>query len=89
MEFSTGIDMLAVGGADGSLQPLRFRFEDRAQRVRRVRVLEVLACREGEYVSVEAYEFTCRVQEEEREELLTVRYAVRSHRWTLFQIHDA
>ena len=52
-------------------------------------MLEVLACREVKYVSVEAYEFTCRVQEEEREELLTVRYAVRSHRWTLFQIHDA
>ena len=85
MEFSTNVDMISVCNADGSLLPLRFRFEDRDSRVRRVQVLEVLACREVKYVNVEAYEYTCRVLEEEREELLTVRYAVRSHRWTLFR----
>ena len=85
MEFSTDVDMIAVCRADGSLQPLRFRFEDGEQRVRRVQVLEVLACREVKYVSVEAYEYVCRVREEEREELLTLRYAIRAHRWTLFQ----
>lgn len=85
MEFSTHVDMISVCGADGSLQPLRFRFEDRDRAVRRVQVLEVLACREIKYVTVEAYEYTCRARVEEREALVRVRYAVRTHRWSLFQ----
>ncbi len=85
MEFSTNVDMISVCNADGSLLPLRFRFEDRDRCVRRVQVLEVLACREIKYVTVEAYEYTCRGRIGEREELMRVRYAVRSHRWSLFQ----
>ena len=85
MEFSTNVDMISVCNADGSLLPLRFRFEDRDQGVRRVQVLEVLACREIKYVSGEADEYTCRTRSEEREELMRVRYAVRSHRWSLFR----
>ena len=84
MEFSTNVDMISVCNADGSLLPLRFRFEDRDSRVRRVQVLEVLTCREIRYITVEAYEYTCRARTEEREELIRVRYAVRSHRWSLF-----
>lgn len=84
MEFSTNVDMIAICGADGSLQPLRFRFEDRDRGLHRVQVLEVLACREIRYVNVEAYEYTCRTRTEEREELMQVRYAVRAHRWSLF-----
>ena len=85
MEFSTNVDMISVCSADGSLLPLRFRFEDRDQGIRRVQVLEVLACREVKYVTVEAYEYTCRVRTEEGETLARVRYAIRSHRWSLFQ----
>ena len=84
MEFSTNVDMISVCSADGSLLPLRFRFEDRDQGIRRVQVLEVLACREVKYVTVEAYEYTCRARTEERETLVRVRYAIRSHRWSLF-----
>lgn len=85
MEFCTNVDMISVCNADGSFLPLRFRFEDHDRCVRRVQVLEILACREIKYVTVEAYEYTCRTRTEEREELMRVRYAVRSHRWSLFQ----
>lgn len=84
MELQTAVDMIAVCNTDGSFLPLRFRFEDRDQQIRRVQILEVLACREIKYVTVEAYEYICRARTEEREELLRVRYAVRSHRWSLF-----
>ena len=83
MEFSTNVDMISVCNADGSLRPLRFRFADRDQTIRRVQVLEVLACREIKYVTVEAYEYTCRARTEERETLVRVRYAIRTHRWSL------
>lgn len=89
MEFSTGVDMISVCSADGSLQPLRFRFEDGDRCIRRVQVLEVLACREIKYVTVEAYEYLCRTRTEDREGLMQVRYAVRSHRWSLFQGEQA
>ena len=85
MEFSTNVDMIAVCSADGSLQPLRFRFEDGERQIRRAQVLEILSCREIKYVNVEAYEYTCRTRTEEREVLMRLRYAIRSHRWSLFR----
>ena len=85
MEYSTDVDMISVCNADGSLQPLRFRFADRDQTVRRVQVLETLACRETKYLHVEAYEYTCRVHTEEGETLARLRYAIRLHRWSLFR----
>ena len=85
MEFSTNVDMISACSADGSLQPLRFRFADADSSVHRVQVLEVLACREIKYVNVEAYEYTCRTRSEEREGLMRVRYAVRTHCWSLFR----
>ena len=51
-------------------------------------MLEVLACREIKYVSVEAYEYTCRTRLEEREALMHIRYAIRTHRWSLFQCRE-
>ena len=86
MEYSTNVEMISVCGTDGRMQPLRFRFEDGAQRVRRVQVLEILACREIKYLTVEAYEYTCRTRTEEQEGLMRVRYAIRSHRWSLFSL---
>lgn len=83
MDFSTGVDMIAVCSADGSLQPLRFRFDDGAE-TRRVRVLEILSCKEVRYVNVEAYEYVCRALVEEREQVLRIRYGIRAHRWSLF-----
>ncbi len=84
MEFSTNVEMISVCSPEGRLQPLRFRFEDRDRSLRRVQVLEVLSCREIKYVTVEAYEYACRTRTEEREALMRIRYAVRSHRWSLF-----
>lgn len=77
------VDMLAVCNSDGSMQPLRFRFEDEDHELRLARVLEVLSCREIRYVNVEAYSFSCRAKIGEEERILNLRYSVRSHRWWL------
>ena len=84
MQYSQNVDMISVCNADGSLQPLRFCFEDQNQQMQRFQVLEILACREIKYVTVEAYEYTCRVRADEQESLARLRYAIRSHRWSLF-----
>lgn len=84
MEVSQSVEMISVCGADGSMQPLRFRFLDEDGCAQVARVLEILSCREIKYVEVEAYVFTCRARTDERELLLTVRYCIRSHQWLLF-----
>ncbi|MBR4701601.1 MAG: hypothetical protein IKP19_07920 [Oscillospiraceae bacterium] len=85
MERQINVDMLAVCSADGSLQPVRFRFEDENHIVRMARVLEILSCQEIRYVNVEAYSYSCRARIEEEECLLNLRYSIRSHCWRLQQ----
>lgn len=85
MERQINVDMLAVCGADGSLQPVRFRFEDENHEIRLARVLEILSCREIRYVNVEAYSFSCRARIGEEECLLNLRYFIRNHCWRLYQ----
>ena len=71
---SEKVDMISVCNADGSLQPLRFRYEDGDQCRRLGRVLEILCCEQVSYVGVEAYVFTCRAQMGEEEHLLKLKY---------------
>lgn len=85
MEART-IDVIAVCNADGSFRPLRFRYEDEEHQLRRVKVDEVLCCKPIEYVGVEAFLYTCRSVDHEREHLYELKYTVRSHVWRLFRV---
>ena len=80
---SANVDMISVCSADGSLQPLRFRYEDEQHCRRLGRIREVLCCEQISYVGVEAYLFTCRVELGEEEHFVKLKYSVRSHRWCL------
>ena len=77
------VQMIAHCGADGSMQPLRFRFEDAEHVLHTVRISEVLDSRRVEYVGIEAFLFVCKAVTEEAERLVELRYTVRSHRWSL------
>lgn len=83
MEPGQSVEMISICGADGSMQPLRFRFHDEDGCAQVARVLEILSRREVRYVDVEAFVYTCRVRTDERELISTVRYSVRSHQWLL------
>ena len=80
------IEMLSVCGADGTLRPVRFRYEDEAHALETVQVSEVVSCKEVQYVGVEALIFLCRVRVAELERLLELKYTVRTHRWVLFRV---
>ena len=54
------VQMIAHCGADGSMQPLRFRFEDAEHVLHTVRISEVLDSRRVEYVGIEAFLFVCK-----------------------------
>lgn len=80
------IDVIAVCAANGSLRPLRFRYEDEAHCLRSVRIDEVICCKEIEYVGIEAFIYTCRAYEEAQEHLFELKFTVRSHSWVLFRV---
>ena len=84
MQSSESVEMISVCGTDGALQPLRFRYGDPAGGVQVAHVLEVLSRQEVRYIHAEAYLFTCRARVGEQEQLLQVRYSIRTHRWYLF-----
>ena len=80
---NANVDMISVCNSDGSMQPLRFRYEDEKQCRHLGRVVEILCCEKVAYVGVEAYVFTCRAVIGEEERLLKLKYSVRGHRWCL------
>ena len=79
------IQVLASCLADGTMQPLRFRFEDDEHCLRVVSITEVVDWRKVEYVGVEAFVYLCKAVVEGKEKLYELRYTIRAHRWVLFR----
>ncbi|MDO4582453.1 MAG: hypothetical protein Q4B96_07735 [Bacillota bacterium] len=76
------IQMISVCDADGRISPLRFRLADETV----VRIGEVLAAKEQNYAGAHCFSYICRAVSGGRELLFELRYAVRSHQWTLYRI---
>ena len=77
------IQVISLCGADGQMQPLRFRFEDETHQMHTVQILEVLDTRTVSYVGIEAFRYLCRAEEDGIGHLFELNYAVRSHRWAI------
>ena len=80
------IEVIAHYGADGEIQPLRFRYENEEHRLVRVIIDRIISKNEVSYVGIEAFVFLCRATEEEQRHMFELRYEVRSHSWTLQDI---
>ena len=79
------IQMIAHCDADGSMQPLRFRFEDETHALHTVQIAQVLDSRRVEYVGIEAFVYLCKAVLWERECLFELRCTVRTHRWVFLR----
>lgn len=79
------VQMIAHCDADGSMQPLRFRFEDEEHMLHTIQISEVVDSRRVEYVGIEALLFLCKAVVDGRERMFELRYTVRAHRWALFR----
>lgn len=79
------IQVLSLCGADGRMEPLRFRFEDEGHQMHTVKILEILDTRQVAYVGIEAFRYLCRAEEDGRSHLFELNYTVRSHRWNIFR----
>ena len=80
------IEVIALYGADGGIQPLRFRYETGDHRLVRVVIDRVISTNTVSYVGYDAFVFLCRATEEDRERMFELRYAVKSHSWSLQSI---
>lgn len=80
------IEMISVCGVDGNLTPLRFRLEDDAHRLQTVAIRQVVCSQRIQYAGVDALQYLCKAEVEGREKLFELRYAIRTHRWSLFRV---
>lgn len=79
------VDVIAVCNADGKICPLRMRLEGDGQASVRVDIQDVLRVTDITYVGAEAQIFLCRGTENGRVMMFELKYAFRSHRWTLLR----
>ena len=80
------IQVISLCNADGKIQPLRFRYEDRDQRMHTVRILEIIDTHTVTYVGVEGFRYLCKAEDDDYTHLFELSYAFRSHRWKLSRI---
>ena len=79
------VQVIAHVDGDGTVTPLKFRYEDERSQTHTAQVLKVLKSREVPFVGVEAQVFQCLVREDEQEQVYELKYAFRIHRWTLLR----
>lgn len=77
------VDVISVCNADGTIKPLRFRFEDESNQLLRVDIEEVVSAREVQFVGVEATIFLCRATVGGQPWMFELKYTFRTHCWCI------
>ena len=77
------VDVISVCNADGTIKPLRFRFEDESNQLLRVDIEEVVSAREVQFVGVEATIFLCRATVGSQPWMFELKYTFRTHCWCI------
>lgn len=80
------IQILTVCGADGKIQPIRFRLEDEQHMLLTVSIKEIVSVNEVQYVGIEALIFLCKGDFGGKERLFELRYTIRTHKWVLLRM---
>ena len=69
------IEMISVCGVDGNLTQLQT-----------VAIRQVVCSQRIQYAGVDALQYLCKAEVQGREKLFELRYAIRTHRWSLFRV---
>ena len=80
------IDVISVCSASGEIRPLRFRMEDEDHCLQTVVISQVLCCKAIQYVGIDAIQYLCKANCEDKEHLFELRYTLKNHAWTLFRV---
>lgn len=76
------VDVISLCSTKGEIKPLRLRVEENDQLIR-IDIRDVVSVKEIPYTGVEAKIFLCRASLYGRECMIELKYAIRSHSWTL------
>lgn len=79
------VDVICMCSAEGTIRPLRLRMEDEDREPLRMDILEVVGVKHIPYVGAEANLFICRGRVGKQEWMVELRYAIRSHTWSLLR----
>ena len=80
------VQMLCICNADGSIAPIRFRFENEEHQLQTIKITQVLSTNEVKYVGIEALVYLCKAALGTQEKLFELRYSIRSHKWILLRV---
>ena len=81
----TSVDVISVCTAAGEIRPLRMQLMDEEKQLLRVNIEEIVKTEEITHVGAEATVFTCRATVWNRKWLFELRYAFRSHSWSILR----
>lgn len=79
------IQVIVHFGAEGALQPLRFRYEDEDHQLHTVHIQQVTDSRRVEFVGIAAMLYLCKASVEGKEHLYELKYTIQTHKWVLFR----
>lgn len=82
------VEMIATCSPEGELRPARFRVKGEDGSLTTVRIRRIRDREHVPYLGIETYRFICSAVMEGRERVFELRYSVREHRWTLWQLFD-
>ncbi len=77
------VDVICVCSASGEIRPLRVQIIDETRQIVRVNIEEIVSTETVEHVGAEAALFRCRATVWDRKWLFELKYAIRTHTWTL------
>jgi hypothetical protein len=80
------IQMIFLCNTDGSIRPIRFRFEDEEHHLNTVQVTEIKVMNEIHYAGIEILSCICKAVMGNAEKMFEVRYFVKEHKWVLFDV---
>ena len=77
------VDVICICNADGEIRPLRLRLADERTGWVRVDIDQILRIDRDVRFGSESITFLCGGQVNDRRRLFSIKYAVRSHVWSL------
>lgn len=80
------IQMIFACNTDGTIRPIRFRYEDKEHNLISVDVTEVRTINEIHYAGIEILSCICKAVVENAEKMFEVRYFIKTHKWVLFDV---
>ena len=80
------IEMISCCNTLGEIVPIKFRLEGDAHQMLVVPIQELVYKSESRKAGIQTFEYGCKINIEDREQLVEVSYQVQNHRWVIKKV---